>query len=178
MRTAILIVVFAPSLAFAEPAPEQTDSTPSPTTSYLQLGAFIGVDNTSARAAYLAATLEGGHRLGELPLWIRGQLARGSVSEIYQTAESNSYLEARIGMELRGCEPRRIVCLFAGIDAGIRRERLMSDGHQLDGTYNVIVPRVGVDLGNDHVRVRPAFEIAAGTDGVGGGVSLAAAYVW
>jgi len=178
MRTAMLIVAFAPSLAFAEPASEPTDSAPSPKRSYFQLGAFLGLDTTSARAAYGAATVEGGYRLLDLPLWIRGLLARGSVAQVYEMPESNSYLEARVGIEVRGCEPRRIVCLFAGIDGGVRRERLLNDGQQLEGTFNVIVPRVGLDVGTDHLRLRPALEIAMGTDGAGGGLALAAAYVW
>src|SRR5262249_49143441 len=101
-----------------------------------------------------------------------------------QIQDQGRFLEARGGIEL-SCGQRRAVCGFFGVDVGgeLQTRRGDSDADPLSGV--VAVPRMGLDLGGDMLRLRASgdgrwFRYQARQDAVastagGGGVSLALA---
>ena len=192
-RAASLETLASTRLAALDPAPAadiRSPAAPAAQTEklYLSLDATGGVDDATD---WLAAGggVAAGYRLNDT-LWVRGRLdtsARVGYGAINQGptfhAPSQAHVDALVGLETRRCASTS-ACVTLGADAGIRSP---------DSRYGAgfeIVPRVGLDVGGEHVRFRPAIEAKAAwirgfdteANGVlpslGIGVSLGAAYVW
>ncbi len=148
-----------------------------------RLPAFLGLGTSVSNDAHINADLflEGAMRVATTPIWVHGLIGTGAETQIN---DQDEFLEARGGFEL-SCATRRKVCGFFGIDVGGEIQSRRGDGpdRQLSGV--VAVPRMGLDMGGDIVRVRASvdgrwfrYRIKGddldGTSG-GGGVSLALA---
>ena len=146
---------------------------------YLGFGASAAKDTNYHADLYL----EGGMRVATTPIWVHGLIGSGSETQI---KDQGRFLEARGGIEL-SCQHRTVVCGFFGIDVGGQLESTVDpDGNEktkLDGV--VAVPRMGLDLGGDALRIRASVDgrwfryegkndAVAGTSG-GAGFSLALA---
>ena len=145
--------------------------------------AYLAFGSSVATDAHLNADLflEGAMRVATTPLWIHGLVGTGAETQLQDQGE---FLEARGGVEL-SCATRRAVCGFFGIDVGGEMQSRNGDGKgKLSGV--IAVPRMGLDMGGDIVRVRASVDgrwfryHTKGTDDLdatagGGGVSLALA---
>jgi hypothetical protein len=171
----IAVLLATSAVAFAQPADTE------PTKDYLHAGIAAGIvsaSSTNSHAMYGALMVEGGHRILHNWLWMHGQGAVGALQNIDESAGSPaSYLEGRVGLEARSCAPDEL-CVSAGVDVAVRGEHFMAVYDHFDSTTVALVPRLALDLGGDHFRVRPAFELALGSDGNGGGFSIVAGYDW
>ena len=132
-------------------------------------------ESSSATAGY---QLEGGVRLGQTPLYARGVLEAGGVATV--VLDDGTYLAGRLGLELRHR------WLFVGADAGVRRATVVDDERMPSTTKRfteeMLVPRVGIDIGGAHLRGRFAAELPIlhdDGDVVGGfGITAAVSYAF
>ena len=160
---------------------------PAPAKFYMTAAVTGGADEA---ADWLAAGggIAGGYRLNDT-LWVRGRIdtsARVGWGAFNQGATFHSptreHVDALVGLEMRRCSSAA-VCMTLGSDAGVRSP------DSKYGTGFEMVPRVGLDVGGEHLRFRPAVEAhvawASGFDteigvlpALGIGLSLGAAYLW
>lgn len=144
--------------------------------------AYLAVGTSVSSDVHVNADLflEGAMRVATTPIWVHGLIGTGSETPIQ---DQGQFLEARGGVEL-SCGQRRVVCGFFGIDVGGELQRRDGDPDQLMGV--IAVPRMGLDLGGDLLRVRASvdgrwfrYHVGKGDDlsetAGGGGVSLALA---
>ena len=192
-QTLVIASLLIASSAVAHADPSEPNYQP---TSYVEVGGALGID--AGFLPYGAGSLSVGRRVDESPVWFHGGVMLGGGSAgnlgdafgaILCSAEDDdggcsdssqpnaTYLfEARAGLELRGCVWNGVACLMAGADVGWVHEG-MSSGPALDTA--VTIPRVGLDLGGDHLRFRPGVELAFGSnDYRNGAVTAAVAYQW
>jgi hypothetical protein len=155
-----------PRVAALEPQPDGRpgDTAPIATAStlpstYVSLGGAIGVGG-AVDWLYGGTQVEGGYRLTDT-LWVRGRLDRaarigyGAINQsVTVISPEHPHTDAMLGIETRRCHDDA-VCLVAGADAGYR----FADDN-FEGGFT-IVPRVGLDLGGRHLRVRPGVEASA-----------------
>ena len=145
---------------------------------FLALGSSVSTDSHRTNADLF---LEGAMRVATTPIWVHGLIGTGAETQIN---DQDRFLEARGGFEL-SCATRRTVCGFFGIDVGGEIQSRRSDGGDTTLSGVVAVPRMGLDMGGDIVRVRASVDgrwfryrtkgdDLDGTSG-GGGVSLALA---
>lgn len=167
-------LVATTSIAAAQP-PSLTAPAPAPapepeTQSYVAAGATYGGE----RGLYIAGTVEAGHRLGRSPLWVRGMIVTGRDYGFDEpTFGPGSILQARAGLEARGCLFAGAACAVAGVDVAASYEHYMAEYDQADSTEVMPIARVGLDLGTS-LRVRPAVELGPKSFGLTG----ALAYQW
>lgn len=141
---------------------ESYDATqPLPKTSdYVGVSASVGAQ----RGLQAAVHIDGGRRLDDSPLFVRGQItaARSGEGELYQ---------ARVGLETRGCVFAELACAFAGADVGYQRDLSEEHPHYFGtgvgsgGSYRytdshdvLFVPRAGVELGQ-RLKLRGTIEL-------------------
>ncbi|MDB4953626.1 MAG: hypothetical protein JWO36_1195 [Myxococcales bacterium] len=157
------------SLSATQPAEPKT---------YIQGGLVAG--GIYEAALYGAVELDAGRRLGHGPLWVHAMVAKGGMAAIWTTPMSTDYFELRAGVEARSCARSGLVCGLAGLDLGGRYEKQIthSPSDTVDAKDSVLVPRVGFDLGGDHLRVRQMIEYAVApfSGHSGFGLSLGVAY--
>lgn len=67
-------------------------------------------------------------------------------------------LALRIGVKERGCERRGVWCVYASTDIGYRHQHATTKSEHSDESVAIVVPRVGLDVGGNVVRVRVGFE--------------------
>ncbi len=170
----------------ATAAAESLDATNGPKASrgYVSAGGSVGVQ----RDAQTAVHIDGGKRIGTLPLFARGQMTGGKSGD-----DKGSLFQLRAGIEARGCDAGQWLCLFAGTDAGYQRDHIVHGPQSLEGDLDahdlIVVPRAGVEAGGK-LRFRavaelPMFQQLNGSDemtyserGTGLVVSLAVAAVF
>lgn len=201
-KALFLLVTISSPIAFAnprvaahEPLPDAGADEAAPVATapmlpsiYVSLGGTIGVGG-AVDWLYGGTQVDGGYRLTET-LWLRGRLD-GAARIGYGTSDSftvispaHAHTDAMLGVEARSCRGD-VVCLVAGVDAGYR----FADDNYLGGI--AVAPRVGLDLGGRHLRVRPAVEVIApfvrqrvgdpelaGLPALGIGVTAEVAYEW
>jgi hypothetical protein len=144
------------------PAPSPT---PSHADSYVSLGTTFGAD-TAVDWLKGGIAIDGGYRLTD-SLWIRGRFdeaARIGYGDVQQVgslpdfsgvslrAPQHPHSDLLSGVEWRGCSTRAL-CAVGGFDAGIRID---DDKRALAGVTTV--PRLGLDVGTEHLRFRPMVE--------------------
>lgn len=169
-------------------ATEQAQAAPAPAHLYVSADAIGGAD-TSVDWMAGGGGITAGYRLSDT-LWFRGRIdtiARVGYGTLPGDASLHSptqaHADALVGVETRRCTSPA-TCFTVGADAGLRSP---------DSRYGAgieVVPRVGLDVGNDHLRFRPSVEakvawISGYDTELGGvlpafglGVSLGAAYLW
>jgi hypothetical protein len=130
---------------------------------------YVGVSaNGAAYALYLqtGVAVDGGARLATSSMFARAQLAAGRG---FGWSYDDTYTQARVGIESRGCERR--VCGGLGLDAGI--EHVREIGEMSTATTPIAIPRVTVEFG-ERLRVRGALELPIQAQSEGVTVGLAA----
>ena len=148
-----------------------------------RLPAFLAFGSSVSTDGHMSADLfvEGAMRVATTPIWVHGLIGTGAETQI---SDQDQFLEARGGFEL-SCATRRKVCGFFGIDVGGEIQSRRGDGPDTKLSGVIAVPRMGLDMGGDIVRVRASVDGRwfryrtkgddfDGTSG-GGGVSLALA---
>lgn len=204
MFAATTAVLAASSLAHADPrvaaldptsgppgaSPELTATTApavAPPSLYLAAGASFGAEDAADWVAGGAA-ITAGYRLTDT-LWVRGRvdtearMGYGAVNQsITLVSPERAHVDVLVGLETRRCASPGL-CLVAGSDGGYR---------SADSKYGAgveFVPRIGLDVGGDHLRFRPALETTIAWIGdfdhevgilpsLGIGASAAIAYQW
>lgn len=89
--------------------------------------------------------------------------------------------QARVGIEARACAVENIVCGAVGADLALSHVNYISDedaSDSMDTVALVVLPRVSVELGSKHVRLRGTFEFGAGTEGIEAGLSAGLVALW
>lgn len=162
----LLLVVATHTSASAQPTP----TAPSESPGYVGIGGAVVAAEGPGTAGVV---VEGGLRLGAMPVFARGMLEAGAAATVF---EDGSYRAGRVGLELRHR------WLFLGVDAGVRTIRLdyTDDAGMTTTTRDreaLIAPRAGIDVGRARLRGRFAVELSTGiADGdVRPGVGLTAA---
>jgi len=176
MKTIIILSTLLATTAIAGAQPSLTDAAaPAPahdSQTYVEGGAAYGV-------VFLAATVEVGHQIDHGPLWFHAMLVDGSAGGIDETTYSGSIWQARAGIEARRCVAGNLACAVAGVDAAVSHVQYMAEYDSANVTEPLVLPRVGLDLGGDHVRLRPGAEIGVGGKGLEQiAVTAGVAYQW
>lgn len=144
----------AASVAHAQPALVAVAPAPaSAPESYVQVGIGLAVD----QALVGTLTAEGGHRIAG-PWWAHAMIEDGTAGGVDEPNYGGRYLAARLGIEARGCVLDGMLCAVAGVDAGVRHVDYMAEYDSANTTGAVVVPRVELDLGTRHLRIRPGIE--------------------
>jgi hypothetical protein len=145
--------------------------------------AYLGLGSSVSTDAHVNADLfvEGGMRVATTPIWVHALIGSGAETQLQ---DQGKFLEARGGIEL-SCSHRTAVCGFFGIDVGGELQTRKASGGDSELSGAIVVPRMGLDVGGDVLRVRASVDgrwfryqgrgdVIGGTSG-GGGVSLALA---
>ncbi|HTR51048.1 MAG TPA: hypothetical protein VMJ10_10110 [Kofleriaceae bacterium] len=180
MKTILILSTLLATTAIAAAQPSLTaTATPEPAqepSHYLQLG---GVFGGTQGAMILGETVEGGMRLDHGPLWVHAEVMTGSAGGVDELTYSGSVLQVRAGLEARGCALNGIACVVGGVDAAYSRTQYMAEDDNDNRHGGEIIPRVGLDIGSERLRVRPGVEV--GFDHTGWdqlGFTAALAYQW
>jgi len=150
-RLTLLAVLLAPAPAAAdiyleEPPPPPVEH------GYLGGGFALSVDH------FFNATLgiEGGWKLGDLPLWVRGDAERGGTGDFEGTGP---FRRGRLGLETRTGGPG--LCAVGSFEAGYQTQVWAATDETTEHHHGAIVTgRVGLDAGGEHLRFRLALEIS------------------
>ncbi len=170
--TLSLVVVATATVAHADP-----DPTP---TSELSAGASIGF-----KEGFEAdARVDGEHQLHG-PWWLHGMVAVGDAHSFDWNGPPDEMnypgheVMVRAGLESRACATDA-VCAFAGLDLGYRDLAFTEDtAHSRPEQGAIVAPRIGLDYGTRHVRLRPGIDAIVGRDGYQGlELTGAVAYRW
>ena len=180
MKRIIIPAALLASTTIASAQPSLTESAPAPTSDehayYVQAGAELG---GAQGAVFLAPTIEAGVRLGSGPLWAHGMILSGGAGEIDEANTTGTILQVRGGVEARTCSASRIACASAGIDVGYSHAQVMAEDWTDKWSGGMLIPRVGLDVGGDHLRVRPGVEVGFDSKGWNQlGLTAAVAYQW
>lgn len=153
----LLVVLAALATTTATAAAESYDATQPEPARDSYFGAALGVGGQ--RSLQLAVNADGGRRLGASPLFMHGQLAVG-----YSGSSDGLLVQARAGLEARGCRMRELVCGFAGADLGYQYEDVVEmalfggDPYYATAHDVIAVPRVGAELGRS-LKLRAIVEV-------------------
>jgi hypothetical protein len=188
MRTFVVLAITGGAAAADPPsatpptAPADPSAPPSAISPTYELELAGQVGNESGPAVeYTAASLQAGVRAGPF-VWARATLLAGEARStlvlfcpvgVPCTQPTGHIYQARVGLEARGCSTGSIVCGFGGVDAAFTAIQFYS------GNVVLLLPRVGLDIGSRHVRLRIALEL--GVDGkadVAAGLDAGIAYRW
>jgi hypothetical protein len=176
MRTGIIACVALARISSASAEPD----------GYAQIGlqlASVGGDG------FASGRIDGGYHLGHTPLWVHAQAARGNPINFNLGGDlgdkhtvSGSLSELAAGIEARTCRSVAL-CGALGLDAGY--ETVMYDDNDATDPRSsihferggaVVIPRIELDVGGDHVRVRPTLSWPLGSDFSGPRFTIALAY--
>ncbi len=167
-----LLVLFAPAVAFAQPAPQYLVA-PS-----LEIGG-----NTPQKAIIAGFAVDGGYRLsGDFWLHGKGLVAAADASQWGNSRPTGNVETLGAGVEWRHR------WLIAGVDGTFVHDGNPS-GDVARYTGPALAGHAGLELGSGHVRFRPTFEMMVGTSThlpntivtknyALGGLSLGVAFVW
>ena len=115
---------------------------------YLAVGSSVSSDAHTNVDVFV----EGAMRVATTPIWVHALIGTGAEKLI---ADQGQFVEARGGLEL-SCVQRRVVCGFFGIDVGGEMEGRAGEGNEIRGV--IAVPRMGLDMGGDYLRVRASLD--------------------
>ena len=180
MRTGIIGCVALARIASASAEPETTP-----------LGyAQVGLQLASVKGdGFVSARIDGGYHLGGTPLWLHAAAARGNPINFSlggdlgdEHSVSGSLSELAVGIEARTCR-NAVFCGALGLDAGYETV-LYDDNDATDPRQSihfehggvVAIPRIELDVGGDHVRVRPTLSWPLGSNFSGPRITIALAY--
>ncbi|MBL8623102.1 MAG: hypothetical protein JNK64_17430 [Myxococcales bacterium] len=148
-----------PSLAIADevaPAATETGQTYVAALTSASVDQFIAFD----------AGAEVGTRLAG-PWWGHGSLRVGQAGD---SEGSGSHFELRVGAEHQGCNVTGSVCHLVGLDLGFQASTWEKEDMHERHNGPLIAPRLGLDLGGDHLRLRLALEARGYVSAAGGAI--------
>jgi hypothetical protein len=159
-----------PSLAIADeapPAPAAANPLYVSALTAASVDQFIALD----AGAELGTQLSGAW-------WGPGSLRLGQAGD---AEGSGSHLEVRAGVEHQRCSSSGAVCHLVGLDIGFQASTWEKENMRERHNGPLIAPRLGLDLGGDHLRLRLAIEARGYASSAGGaipglGVSAGLAY--
>ena len=161
MRYAILLILALTTPAAAESYyPYAVSPGPAPTPKpfrdrgYFGGGAGLTVDHFFN--AYV--DIEGALRIGQLPLWLRGDAGFGKSADV---EGGGDYKRLRAGLETRSCsDARSVFCLYLGLDAGVQTQEWSKQDEMTEHHRGLVYgTRFGLDAGGDHTRFRLGLEL-------------------
>ncbi len=177
----LIVASFAlllPLAAAAQPAsgPAQitapAEPAPRPQSTFVEAAASIG--SSSLPETIVAASLALGvdHHLGGA-VWLHAGLGYVNTSKVL-TSVDGDVVQGQVGVLAKECSDSRGRCSFAGIDAGLRYAHVSGStaffgDPGMDVMYEkvepMLIPRIGLDLGGERFRVRPAIEVPLAPSG-------------
>jgi hypothetical protein len=182
----VLSVAAFSAVAAGDPADTgSSTSVPRPDGTYeIQVGGEVGFVQ-GENINFAALGVQGAARVYHF-LWARAGLMVGEANPSLIPGcpagdggcyvASGSMYQLRAGIEARGCGTPNIVCAFAGVDVADSHAHLMGPAAQ---NLALVLPRVGLDLGIQHVRLRVAFEYGIDSQGSNAaGLDAGLAYQW
>jgi len=151
-----LFTLLSAAPATAEEIPEPPPETPPPPPAeHGYLGA--GVSLTGDHFFNLAFAFEGGLKLPDVPLWIRGSADVGGTGDFEGTGP---FRRARLGIEARVCGVP-VLCGFGSLEAGYQTQVWESSDEDTEHHRGAIVTgRFGLDAGGSNLRFRLALEVS------------------
>ncbi len=165
LRLACITVLLSASSALAQPAdadeppppPSPPSTMPAKDHGYLGGGALLGFGG--GELFQQAFVLEGGLRLGTLPVYAHASGASGGGGDFENTGD---FFRALAGLELRQCSGGDGACLVLAMDVGFQTQVYPGDPGEMDEHHHgfVGVSRIGVDTGGEHVRFRATVELS------------------
>lgn len=160
-RLALTTALFLslPSLAAADeasPPPATTSQTYVSALTSASVDQFIAFD----------AGAEVGTRLAPA-WWGHGSLRVGQAGD---AEGSGGHFELRAGAEHQRCSASGAVCRLVGLDVGFQASTWEKENMHEKHNGPLIAPRLGLDLGGDHLRLRLAIEARAYVSAAGGAV--------
>ena len=184
----IASVLLVASVARAQPAltteagpstePKSEPKVDRVQTGYIASGVMLAAD----QGLVGAVMIEGGHRLGDGPLWLHVEAERGAAGGVDEPTYRGNYAAGRAGVEARSCVLDGVLCGMAGLDLGVRHVDYMAEYDQANDTGAIVVPRIGLDVGSKHLRLRPGLdaiiEPAKSSAVTGLAMTAGVAYVW
>jgi hypothetical protein len=161
LRLAATAAVFLslPSLAYADdasPPPAAASQTYVSALTSASVDQFIAFDVGAEVGTQLAPAW-----------WGHGSLRVGQAGD---AEGSGSHLELRVGAERLGCNASGAVCRLVGLDLGFQASTWEKEDMREKHDGPLIAPRLGLDLGGDHLRLRLAIEARAYVSAAGGTV--------
>src|SRR5262249_52520050 len=143
MKTCVaLLVACIPIIAHADPA------------AYVQAEGLVGGASPIGLDAMVG--IEGGYRLAHGPFWVRGAVAYGPGGD---DQGGGSVGQVRAGLEARWCGRERALCGVVALDLGGQYatwQHHQPDAGSETGKGLLMIPRIGLDTGGDHIRFRLA----------------------
>ena len=188
IRFVVCLSLFLPHLAAAQPGLEDPPAPPPPPATpafvdhaYVAGGTLLTVDHF-LNAAWM---VDGGVRLGDLPLAIHASAATGGSLD---ADNGGDFWRVTAGIEARS-HAMGYGYTFLDLDLGYQHQT-WGDPDPVANEFEVhrgglAIARVGYDVGGDHVRFRAAFELykyhrefvdEMTTWDTGGGFTLGLAY--
>lgn len=152
---------------------------------YVAVGAMLGMDELLDGQV----AVDGGYHLRG-SLWAHALVGTGIVGD---DQGGGPVHQGRFGIEARRCTaPKGLLCGYTGVDLGYQTATWHSnEGNSMDEHHDdaIGVVRAGLDIGGDHVRVRPGvelYDLLVGSDTyshapgmiMGLNATLAVAYRW
>ena len=110
----ILVATATPTLASAETYDPYASPPVSTDRGFMAVGLELRMHSVDIATQLI--TLDGGYRLGDSPLIVRGALGFGGYRDNDTT--SSRAIEARVGIEADTCTSGRGACAFVGLDVG------------------------------------------------------------
>jgi hypothetical protein len=110
--------------------------------------------------------------------WGHGSLRLGQAGD---AEGSGGHFEVRVGAEHQACNASGAVCRVVGLDLGFQASTWEKEDMHEKHNGPLVAPRLGLDVGGDHLRLRLALEARAYVSATGGaipglGVSAGLAY--
>ena len=131
--------------------------------------AYVALDGSAGVEAifYVGLAVDGGVRIANTPLYAHGRFEHGAAAA--WLSGDGTYNTARLGLEARACSTGSRICVFGGVDGGLRRAEMI-DSFEGDSTSLVVsgamlFPRAGLEAGGSRVRGRFAFELPTAIEG-------------
>jgi hypothetical protein len=154
---------------------------PAPNATYISVGGNMGgIDGFIT----LGGALEVGHQIKDSPVVVHAAFATGGAGKLFATGDGY-FQQLRAGADLRGCTRSGVLCAFAGMDLAYQHveysgteDDWFGDSEPTmttaDDSRMVGIGRAGLDIGGEHIRWRPGFEMAL--DGSGAELSQSIAF--
>jgi hypothetical protein len=149
--------------------------------SFVEAGATAG--GTHEGDVYAGFLVGGGVRVSD-HVWAHGAAASGTAPVLHfagidqYEGTHDSFVEARGGVELRGCTDSKTVCAIGGVDIGYRHEKFDDAMMTVNRSSAEAVARFGLDIGARQLRVRPVVEGTSTHTGDTTALSIGVAYLW
>jgi hypothetical protein len=158
MRWVCVMAVIAISSSFARAEPEQADAPPFIEHGFVGLG--LALSQSPADWTHAGFMLQGGAALPGTagPFRARAHAFLSLAGTTVQSDWSGKFVRAGGGAEVLTCSG--IVCGVLDLDAGYQYATLVETSGPIESRGGLVLgPRIGVELGGQHVRFRGLVEL-------------------